>query len=158
MSDVTNLDGQPLATIYAQLPPEQQAELERLAAGMLEAQTPDSEPTTYVYRVYDASGALLYVGRTHDIEQRMYGHFNDNRFRSPWCDDADDVVLEGFHSTAAADVAEQEAIREEFPRWNIKGRSPHHPDGPARSHGDVAAKFGIPWRPTLWDAKRGLSA
>lgn len=38
MPESTNLDGQSLATIYAQLPPERQQELERMAQELLEEQ------------------------------------------------------------------------------------------------------------------------
>lgn len=158
MSEPSILDGRALMTIYAQLSDEQQAELEALARRLLEEQEADTDTTTYVYRVYDAQGTLLYVGKTDDIEQRMYSHFNDNRFRSPWCDDAADVVLEGFDSPVAAARAEMAAVAEEFPRWNIKGRSPLHPDGPASCYRAVAAKFDMPWRPTLWDARRASRA
>lgn len=38
MPEATNLDGQTLATIYAQLPEEQQQELERMAQELMEEQ------------------------------------------------------------------------------------------------------------------------
>lgn len=80
-----------------------------------------------VYRAFDAAGRLLYVGCTVDVESRLRAHSDG----SPWFLFHADVTLEHFDSYDDALEAEAFAILTEHPRWNMKGRSPEHPDGKA---------------------------
>lgn len=88
-----------------------------------------------VYRAFDATGRLLYVGCTADVEARLRAHTDG----SPWFLFHADVTLEHFDSYDDALEAEAFAILTEHPRWNMKGRSPEHPDGQTNS------TCGAPW-------------
>lgn len=68
-----------------------------------------------VYRFYDADGALLYVGLTWNVGERIKGH----RHAQPWWDEVRDIRVEPHPNSAAAHKAEAAAIRTENPRHNI---------------------------------------
>lgn len=78
-------------------------------------------PHPVVYRIYDSAGALLYIGSTVDVCQRVRGHFH-----SRWsCLDVmelrerfDMLHTEPHPTLAAARAAEKAAIREEAPLLN----------------------------------------
>lgn len=76
----------------------------------------------YVYRIYAASGDLLYVGQTVNVKKRMYGH-------QWWLRDHPDhrLRVEGPFTKAEADVLERRAIRTEAPRRNKQWRSFREP-------------------------------
>jgi predicted GIY-YIG superfamily endonuclease len=82
--------------------------------------------SAYVYRVYDAKGALLYVGYTGNFDVRWKQH---SQVGPRWMFEVAEVVVKEFRSIHGAQLHEAEAIRTEHPRWNIRGRSPEHPDG-----------------------------
>lgn len=83
----------------------------------------------FVYRVFDATDRLLYVGCSVDVEQRMANHEG----ASPWFVFHARVETVSYPTRAEAEHAEANAIASEHPRWNISGRSLDHPDGFARS-------------------------
>lgn len=84
----------------------------------------------HVYRVYDASGRLLYVGCSVEVETRLHAHSQS----ATWWLFHDRIETEGFRTHEAALEAEAEAIATEHPRWNMQGRSPDHPDGKATNN------------------------
>ena len=75
-----------------------------------------------VYRVYDATGRLLYIGSAKDLEQRMKNH----RSLSCWHPLAEHVTAESYPDMASARAAEAAAIRAEQPVFNLAhtGRYP----------------------------------
>jgi predicted GIY-YIG superfamily endonuclease len=72
---------------------------------------------TALYRLFDADGALLYVGITYDTEQRFASHRNS----SPWWKDVASESIEWHGSRRLALAAESAAIKAERPRHNISG-------------------------------------
>lgn len=83
--------------------------------------------SAHVYRVYDASGRLLYVGCSVEVETRLAAHSTS----ATWWLFHDRVETEEFPTHQEALEAEATAIATEHPRWNMQGRSPDHPDGRA---------------------------
>lgn len=79
----------------------------------------------YVYRAFDESGRLLYVGCTVNVEGRMATHAE----KSPWHLFHSRLEVEEFPTRDEAAAAEVVAIATEHPRWNMRGRSDDHPDG-----------------------------
>lgn len=67
-----------------------------------------------IYRCFDASGGLLYIGCTDNLELRERGH----RGSTPWWPQVAETRLEYFLTSAEAFGAERKAIRAEGPRWN----------------------------------------
>lgn len=74
----------------------------------------------YVYRVYDETGDLIYVGCTQDLNQRLATHAT----ASWWAYQAAKVKATVHRSLAIAAEVELELIRAERPRWNIVGKGP----------------------------------
>lgn len=85
--------------------------------------------SAYVYRVRDAVGRLLYVGCSVDVDARLKQHAE----HSDWWPFRSSVERVSYPTQAEALEAETEAILSEHPRWNMRGRSPDHPDGAATS-------------------------
>lgn len=79
----------------------------------------------YLYRLYDATGDLLYVGQSKDPFTRFKSHKADSRH---WIDDVARGRISVFPTREAAQSAEREAIRSEHPFWNVAGRWTHHLD------------------------------
>lgn len=79
--------------------------------------------THYVYRLYDATGDLLYVGCSADPFKRFKGHRAENRH---WIEDVVRGRISVFPTSTLAHEAEREAIRTEHPFWNVAGRWTHH--------------------------------
>lgn len=70
-----------------------------------------------VYRAYDSSGALLYVGASVNLLTRI----NDHSLRARW--GAVDTVTYAEHDTLECALAcEAEAIVAELPLWNVRGK------------------------------------
>ena len=67
-----------------------------------------------VYRMFDAVGRLLYIGRTGDAGRR-FGSHNSKR----WFPLVATIALEWYATEAAAALAEQRAIIKEHPRYNL---------------------------------------
>ena len=73
---------------------------------------------TTLYRLFDASGRLLYVGITsRNPIDRLRAH---SRTRW-WWEQAVSVRLEHFHSREEAQAAESAAIKDEHPAYNVAG-------------------------------------
>ena len=71
-----------------------------------------------IYRMYDAEGALLYIGKTGDPRHRNRLHF----WRQPWIEEVASITAEEqYMSEGEAYAAEKAAIRSERPRYNIVG-------------------------------------
>lgn len=69
---------------------------------------------TYLYRFFDGSGRLLYVGMSYRIEKRLASH----RVVKPW-DQIARIEIEQFQTRMDAVAAEREAILSEAPAWNV---------------------------------------
>jgi excinuclease UvrABC nuclease subunit len=74
-----------------------------------------SETQTALYRHFDKSGALLYVGISLDQARRLSQHTKGSR----WKNDIADVKIEYFDSRELALEAERAAIMAEAPKHNI---------------------------------------
>jgi predicted GIY-YIG superfamily endonuclease len=68
-----------------------------------------------LYRFFDQSDVLLYVGITVDIGARFKKHRSDK----PWWDQVDHIGIEHFDTRREAEAAEREAIQREQPLHNV---------------------------------------
>jgi hypothetical protein len=75
---------------------------------------PKAGPTE-LYRHYDASGALLYVGISLSAIERLRQH----RATAEWFDQIARIDVEVFPSRKEAVAAERHAVRTEKPKYNI---------------------------------------
>jgi predicted GIY-YIG superfamily endonuclease len=75
---------------------------------------------TALYRLFDASGRLLYVGITGNPRVRWLQHASDK----PWWPQATQRELEWLATRAEALAAEQQAITEERPLYNCSHALP----------------------------------
>lgn len=75
----------------------------------------------YVYRCFDKSGRLIYVGRTSDLFQRLASH-SETKW---WGPQIHKTTAKVYKNLAEASVAERKAIHDENPRWNIIGKWGH---------------------------------
>ena len=75
------------------------------------------EQRTALYRFYDASEKLLYVGITNDPWRRWRQHVQEKS----WYPQIKHQAVTWYDSRIAAEVAEHVAIRCEHPRFNIAG-------------------------------------
>jgi predicted GIY-YIG superfamily endonuclease len=73
----------------------------------------------YLYRHYDASGCLLYVGISIDPLKRQYQHFKTANWRAL----IQKITIETFASREAACEAEATAIRDEKPKLQCSSPS-----------------------------------
>lgn len=67
-----------------------------------------------LYRMYDGSGTLLYVGITADVGQRL----RDHAALQPWWREVRNITVEHYDDRAAAETAERNAIHAEQPPHN----------------------------------------
>lgn len=72
-----------------------------------------------LYRFYDASDVLLYVGITADLPTRISTH----RKEKPWWTRVAHISVEQFETRTEALNAEATAIREEKPLYNVAGNT-----------------------------------
>ena len=72
--------------------------------------------TCTLYRHFDASGALLYVGIAKDALRRTAQHMA----KSHWAHQMARVTFEHFDNRKSAEAAERRAILEENPMHNIR--------------------------------------
>jgi hypothetical protein len=72
------------------------------------------EPTCFLYRHFNASGDLLYVGMSLHVRARQAQHLK----RAAWANTIYQIVIEPFASREELLEAEQLAIRTEFPKFN----------------------------------------
>lgn len=70
-----------------------------------------------LYRHFDKSGALLYIGVSGDVQKRTACHANS----SAWWENVATMTIERFPNAAAAFKAESAAIVLENPKHNVKG-------------------------------------
>lgn len=78
---------------------------------------------TAVYRLYDATDQLLYVGIGPDPEARWYVHAREK----PWWPDVARKSVVWHDSRSAALAEETQSIETEGPRHNIRGgQVPHY--------------------------------
>ena len=75
---------------------------------------PENVPV-YLYRHYDAAGALLYVG----IAKNVGARFSEHKRKSPWAAHSARMTVETFPDRAAAAVAELQAVVNEKPLYNV---------------------------------------
>lgn len=80
----------------------------------------------YVYRMYDAEGLLLYVGKTYRVKQRLEGHAKDK----PWFGDVARLEVRIYKNEDAALAAEAWAIKRENPLHNRAHPEPWTPTAP----------------------------
>lgn len=73
-------------------------------------------PTT-LYRLFNADGVLLYVGVTGNLNARLAFHSTDK----PWWGEVARVETEWHPNRTEAEDAEDRAIADEHPRYNIAG-------------------------------------
>jgi predicted GIY-YIG superfamily endonuclease len=74
----------------------------------------------HLYRLRDASGALLYVGVTTDVNRRLAEH----RMSKSWAEEIARVEVDDYPSRWRAALAERAAARGEVrssPRWYREG-------------------------------------
>jgi predicted GIY-YIG superfamily endonuclease len=72
--------------------------------------------SSYVlYRFYDATDRLLYIGLTENPHAR----FKNHRFTKQWWEDVVSIQLEKFQSRDAVVAAERKAIERELPVHNV---------------------------------------
>lgn len=69
-----------------------------------------------VYRHFDKSGRLLYVGYSADPFKRTCGHMS----KASWALEIASITIEWFPSGEEALAAEKKAIKTECPRENVK--------------------------------------
>lgn len=72
------------------------------------------EQVHYVYRCFDASRRLIYVGCTTNLQNRMAQHTAS----SWWAPQVAKVTAKVFPNGPVGRQAERVAIRDEVPRWN----------------------------------------
>ena len=75
--------------------------------------------TTYVYRLFDEAGQLLYVGISKSAVTRVMQHHEDK----PWASEIASYTAKRYTSRESARSAEIEAIKLEGPIYNIYDRS-----------------------------------
>jgi len=86
--------------------------------------SPTSAPAS-VYRAFDESGELLYVGMSSGPRERFNQHAKDR----PWWDEVARIEVERFPTRAEAARAEVEAIRTERPLHNVVHANARDLDG-----------------------------
>lgn len=68
-----------------------------------------------LYRLFDETGGLLYVGITGQPRRRLAAH----RHSQPWWSEVSRVEIEPHADRTSARAAELRAIRHERPRYNV---------------------------------------
>jgi hypothetical protein len=111
------LGGDPAAGTAAARDLEQQ-----IARKMVEFAKNGIEPACYLYRHYDMSGDLIYVGITLAPLDRTKRHA-----AAEWGRLILKILIEPFATREEALDAEERAIREEFPRFNKTHNRRRHP-------------------------------
>ncbi|MGQ9348904.1 GIY-YIG nuclease family protein [Mycolicibacterium gilvum] len=72
----------------------------------------------YVYRAFEENGTLLYVGETNNLVSRLKNHHHSTW----WFPLTSKVVAKVYQDKALAVALETAAIKQESPRFNVKGR------------------------------------
>lgn len=103
---------------------------------------------TCLYRMYDAVGALLYVGITNRPDLRFAQHAADK----PWWREVVTIKKQWFDTRVQAERAEIIAIKRERPRYNIE----HNMSNPHRvRYTKLNAPAGAARRPARRRTRRG---
>jgi predicted GIY-YIG superfamily endonuclease len=71
---------------------------------------------TTLYRAYDSDGRLLYVGIAENVEKRI-----DQHLSAPWARHLALLHVQRNLTRVEAGRLEREAIRAEWPLWNVQG-------------------------------------
>ncbi len=80
----------------------------------------ETEESTVLYRFFDADDVLLYVGITDKPGSRWEQHMREQ----PWWPEARRQVTQWLDSRKLAEAAEQAAIRDECPVYNVAHAAP----------------------------------
>jgi predicted GIY-YIG superfamily endonuclease len=72
----------------------------------------------YVYRMFNANQKLLYVGKTWNVDARLYGT-NGHADTKDWWNEVKFVGVEEYTTEVAALKAEAHIIHKEKPRYNV---------------------------------------
>lgn len=75
------------------------------------------ETTHILYRFFNASGELLYIGVTQDPQARFKSH----QYDKSWFSEVASSTMEHFSSRQELIAAELAAIRRESPKYNVAG-------------------------------------
>lgn len=89
---------------------------------MTDLDLPIAERPHFVYRIFDADDALIYIGCARDVESRLTLHCaRSSQSPRSWAIRRRMVrhTVEEFPTKAAARAAEAEAIRSERPELNV---------------------------------------
>lgn len=73
----------------------------------------------FVYRLFDAEGTLLYVGKTYRPEVRFYGGPTSHSATKEWWPEVARIVVKTYRSDVDALAAEAWAIKRERPSYNV---------------------------------------
>ena len=99
-----------------------------------------------VYRIFDASGVLLYIGRT--VSGRMRARWKAHRKTQPWWPEVKRIDLAFYDSWREAFLEERRAILAEHPRHNKE-----------RFQVVAPAPYRVPaWNPLPPDLKKRIAA
>ena len=71
---------------------------------------------TYLYRLFDSEGRLLYIGISKSLMQRLSQH----QLSKSWAKDVSRVECVAYEKRSAAEMAEIDAIGKEGPLYNIQ--------------------------------------
>lgn len=106
----------------------------------------------YVYRLYDRDDALLYVGCTRDVEERMSQH----KWTAPWIAEVDRCESDSYPTKAEALAVERAAIISLRPRHNqTHNLERNEVAGPILTAKDIAARWNMAVESVLRMHKRG---
>ena len=99
------------------------------------------EKNHYVYRIFDKTGRLIYVGCSYNPEVRI----NTHRTQMWWGDQIHRIKLTVHPNKRAGHHAEKLAIHSEHPRWNVSGRWAHRASWTSEDFADyIKAAAGAP--------------
>lgn len=84
--------------------------------------------STYLYRHFNSSGELLYVGISINAFDRYKQHANEKE----WIDEVANMTIERFPCRGDALLAESSAIVKEKPKYNIAGNPLANQKRPAK--------------------------
>jgi hypothetical protein len=107
---------------------------------------------TQLYRHFDVSGILLYVGISLSTAQRLSQHMSGSK----WAAEITAVKIEHFPSREEAEEAERLAIVKEKPVWNVVHNRPEKPKKEAAHRIPRVSKQNIDAALTAIDFMAGL--
>lgn len=108
--------------------------------------------TCELYRHYDKNGLLIYVGISISTAARLAQH----RIHSKWFKEIVLITIERFETRSEAYKAEEIAIKNENPKFNITyGTNPRDQSDVWLGAGDAAAMLGMKRGQLLRDVQLG---